>query len=117
MLRPLAVLLAIGLTVYAVVDCLGTDERELQGLPRSIWLLVILLLPIFGPIAWVLLGRNHADPGPAPRGGQTVAPDDDPDFLRRLEERKRQQAQEERLRRWEEDLRRRDDNGGGRQEP
>lgn len=116
MLRPLAVLLAIGLTVYAVVDCLGTDERELQGLPRTVWLLVILLLPVFGPIAWVLLGRNHAHPGPAPRSGGTVAPDDDPEFLRRLEEHKRQQAQEERLRRWEEDLRRRD-GGGGRQEP
>lgn len=114
-LRALAVLLVVGLTVYALVDCLRTDGREVQGLPKPVWLLVILLLPVFGPLAWVLLGRTrptgpqHPGPGPGP------APDDDPEFLRQLE-RRRQQAESERLRRWEEDLRRREQ-GDGPDEP
>lgn len=115
MLRGLAVLLAIGLTVYALIDAFRTDEREMQGLPKVVWVLVILLLPLFGPLAWILLGRARPAGGPAPGEvrGRGPAPDDDPDFLRQLEIRRRHQADEERLRRWEEDLRRREQGGPG----
>ena len=109
MLRGLAVLLGVALTVYALIDCLRTDPRAVQGLPKSVWVLVILLLPLFGPLAWVLLGQSRAAGAPAAAGPSGPAPDDDPDFLRNLETRRRQQADEDRLRRWEEDLRRRED--------
>ncbi len=79
------VLAAIGVTIYAVVDCLRSADAEIRGLPKPLWLLVILAIPMFGGILWIVLGRT---PRPGARTGsqrlRTSGPDDDPDFLRSL---------------------------------
>ena len=92
MIRLLPWLLTIAVTVYAVVDCIQTDDAQVRGLPKLLWLLLILLFPIVGAIAWFIAGRPQ--PGTAGRGttGRCPShrpppprgPDDDPDFLRRL---------------------------------
>ena len=46
MLRLLPYLLTIALTVYAVVDCIQTDDAQVRGLPKLLWLLLILLLTL-----------------------------------------------------------------------
>jgi hypothetical protein len=92
MLRLLPYLLTIALTVYAVVDCIQTDDAQVRGLPKLLWLLLILLFPIVGAIAWFIAGRplsGAAGRGPSRRGPShrpppPRGPDDDPDFLRRL---------------------------------
>jgi hypothetical protein len=97
MLRVVAVLVVVGVMVYAFVDCLRSDARDVRGLPRPAWLLLILV-PLVGAIAYLVAGRPlHAPEEPAAR---PFAPDDDPEFLRRLDlERRRRQADEERRRR------------------
>jgi len=84
--RVLLTLLLLGLTIYAAVDCIQTDESRQRHLPKVLWLLLILLFPVVGPVCWFLAGRSgparRGRPGnrpPYPRG-----PDDDPDFLRNL---------------------------------
>jgi hypothetical protein len=92
MIRLLPWLLTIAVTVYAVVDCIQTDDAQVRGLPKLLWLLLILLFPIVGAIAWFIAGRPQrgtAGRGPAGRGPShrpppPRGPDDDPDFLRRL---------------------------------
>ena len=91
MLRLLPYLLTIAVTVYAVVDCIQTDDAQVRGLPKLLWLLLILLFPIVGAIAWFIAGRPQrgaAGSGPTRRGPThrppPRGPDDDPDFLRRL---------------------------------
>ncbi|HET8768287.1 MAG TPA: PLD nuclease N-terminal domain-containing protein [Pedococcus sp.] len=90
MIRVLPWLLTIALTIYAAVDCVQTDERRVRNLPKLIWLLVVLVFPIVGPIVWFIAGRPQRGPtGPAGPGGRQRpqaprGPDDDPDFLRRL---------------------------------
>lgn len=83
MLRFLPFLIGLVLSVYAVIDCIRTDEDSVRGLPKLVWVFVILLFPFAGSIAWLLAGRptpiHKRVLPPAPRG-----PDDDPDFLRRL---------------------------------
>lgn len=89
MLRLLPGLLVLALTVYAVVDCIQTDDAAVRHLPKIVWVLLILFFPLVGSIAWFIAGRprrprrgSARGPGhrpPSPRG-----PDDDPDFLRRL---------------------------------
>lgn len=83
MLRFLPFLIGLVLSVYAVIDCIRTDEGSVRGLPKLVWVFVILLFPFAGSVAWLLAGRptpiHQRVPPPAPRG-----PDDDPDFLRRL---------------------------------
>ena len=92
MIRLLPWLLTIAVTVYAVVDCIQTEDAQVRGLPKLLWLLLILLFPIVGAIAWFIAGRPQrgaAGRGPAGRGPThrpppPRGPDDDPDFLRRL---------------------------------
>jgi hypothetical protein len=108
------------LAVLALISCLSAEEDGIRGLPRLLWVLVILLFPFVGPAAWFLAGRPRptaaapgGTPGPArglPERRRPVAPDDNPDFLRSLD---KDQAARERDRelfdKWEEDLKRRED--------
>jgi hypothetical protein len=83
--RVILVLAVIGIMIYAVIDCLSTSEKETRGLPKPLWLLVIVALPLAGGIMWILFGRAPS-PGWGGVGGRlrTTGPDDDPDFLRSL---------------------------------
>ena len=108
MLRVLPVVAAILLLVFTLVDCAQSPDARVRNLPKWVWLILILLVPLAGPVAWLFGGRPvvgaPARPQPtAPRPPR--APDDDPDFLAKL----KPQADHERLlRQWEDDLRRRE---------
>nr|WP_269779644.1 PLDc N-terminal domain-containing protein [Propioniciclava soli] len=78
------VLLVVTVTVYALVEAFQSDARAIRRMPRWLWVAAIICLPGVGAVCWFLLGRpGPALPGGAP-GRPPIAPDDDPDFLRRL---------------------------------
>jgi hypothetical protein len=116
MLRVLLYALPILLAIYAVVDCIQTDESEVRGLPKVGWIVLIVLIWVVGPIAWLIAGRSRTGRSLLPRlpGGQdgggaaaaprTLAPDDDPEFLGRLGSHNDYDRQ---LEEWEEELRKR----------
>ncbi len=97
MLRYLPVLLSLALTVYCVVDAIQTDGSAVRNLPKTAWILLVLIAPVIGPISWLVAGRPEKQTGTVaqqrrrreqqqrerdarrPRG-----PDDDPDFLNNL---------------------------------
>lgn len=99
MIRFLLPLIEIGLLVYCLLDAITSDSDRVRNLPKIVWVLLIVLLPIVGGVAWLVAGRperapasrapwpatrtsgfpEYERPTQAPRG-----PDDDPDFLRRL---------------------------------
>ncbi|MCX3061283.1 PLD nuclease N-terminal domain-containing protein [Streptomyces beihaiensis] len=118
MFRYLPYLLVLGLWIYAFIDCLNTPEEEVRGLPRVVWVLIILFFGevLVGPIAWLVAGKHRTVPagGSTPsewhrthRSAAYVAPDDNPEFLRSLkEENKKDEAL---LKDWEADLRRREE--------
>ena len=89
MLRVLPVILSIALTVYCLIDLGMTPAgTQVRNLPRWAWVVVILLFPIFGPIAWLAAGRPKAPTGPGVGvrpDGRVLAPDDDPEFLAEIE--------------------------------
>src|SRR5690242_5933979 len=58
-LRLLPALLAIGLCVYCLVECLQSPGREVRGLRKWVWVTVIVVLPVIGAAAWLLAGRPH----------------------------------------------------------
>jgi len=91
-------LVLIAITVYAVVNAIMTARSRTRGLPKVLWILVILVLPLIGPVLWFTLGKDRGRRSSAPR---PTAPDDDPDFLRKLGSEKEQQ---ERIRRMEQEL-------------
>ena len=86
-LRVVFAALVVFATIYAFVDCVQTDRRLVRIMPKPVWLLAVLV-PVLGPIFWLVAGRTDARGGPAPRGpGRPPGPrgpDDDPDFLRKL---------------------------------
>jgi hypothetical protein len=118
-LGMLLFLITLALLVFALIDCLSTDPHEIRGLPRAAWAVLIVVLPVLGPIWWYYSGRppregttgvRRAGNGgtPWPTRPKQVAPDDNPEFLRQLQDRARREDNES-LRRWEEDLKRRED--------
>ena len=99
----IAAVAAVFFTVYTVVDCAVTDPQRVRGIPKPLWILVILLLPVIGGILWLLIGKDRAT-GYTQR--RRTSPDDDPEFLRRLDD---DTARQERIRRLEQELAELDD--------
>jgi len=110
-LRVLPFLLIIGLFVYALIDLATSKSDEVRALPRLVWLVVIVVIPVLGAVAYLVLGRPVSAPRggngggglrsrlprPEPRGPSgysagPVAPDDDPDCLRKLDDERRKAA-------------------------
>jgi hypothetical protein len=81
-MRALLILAPIVLAVYALVDCIQNDRP--RGLPKPAWIVVILLIPVLGPLAWLLGGHDRGWHLPTPPAPRQLAPDDDPEFLRKL---------------------------------
>ncbi|MCS6711308.1 PLDc_N domain-containing protein [Brachybacterium sp. EF45031] len=90
--RVVLAVIALALALYALSDCLQSPRsREALG-PRWVWVVVILLLPIVGPLLWLLIGRTATVRRPEPP--RALAPDDDPEFLRRLDEQIRRERRD-----------------------
>ncbi len=103
-LVPIVVLLVI----FAAVDIAVLERSRVRFLPKLAWIVLVVVLPIAGPVIWFIVGRGR--PGDGYSGVPTsptstrlgpIAPDDDPDFLGRLH---REQEQEERIRELEKRL-------------
>ena len=78
-------LIGLGLAIYALVDCIQTDEAKVRGLPKLVWIILIVLITFVGPIAWLIAGKERSLPGRDRRQRRgPLGPDDDPDFLRGL---------------------------------
>ncbi|MFH8566896.1 PLD nuclease N-terminal domain-containing protein [Streptomyces sp. NPDC017993] len=125
MLRYLPFLLVLALWIYAFIDCLNTPESQVRGLPKVIWVIIILLFGevLIGPVAWLVAGKVRHAPadGRAPseqhrnRRARWVAPDDNPEFLKSLGDEHskggndRNSKDDALLKDWEADLRRREE--------
>ena len=110
--------LEVLLVILALISCLSAEEGDLRALPRIVWVIVILLFPLVGSIVYFVAGRpvttGPRTPTWRPGNGfpeverpRSVAPDDDPEFLRKIDEKKKRED-EDMLRRWEDDLKRRE---------
>jgi hypothetical protein len=122
MIRLLPALIAGVLFVVCLIDAVQTPEAAMRNLPKWAWVMLIVLVPIVGPLAWLFSGRPRRQdartvPWPStktagfpeyerpPRASR--APDDDPEFLATL---KHGNAEHEKLlKKWEEDLKRREE--------
>ncbi|MER5179767.1 PLD nuclease N-terminal domain-containing protein [Streptomyces sp. NPDC002896] len=122
MLRYLPFLLVLALWIYAFIDCLNTPEEEVRGLPKVVWVIIILLFGevLIGPVAWLVAGkaRKGSAGGSTPsewhrnHRTQWVAPDDNPEFLKSIKEEAASPEDvkdESLLKDWEADLRRREE--------
>lgn len=85
MLRVLGVLFLVALYIYFILDVLRTPRGETRSLPKYVWLLLVILIPLLGGLIWLALGRVWRAPGSRfGRRRGPLAPDDDPKFLKQL---------------------------------
>ena len=101
-------LVELCMVVYCVLNVITTPESEVRNLPKLLWLLLVILFPIVGGIAWLVAGRpqgpsrsvpykgNRGVPPEYDRPGRAVpqSPDDDEAFLRQLRERAEEQRRQ-----------------------
>ncbi|MGN8246880.1 PLDc N-terminal domain-containing protein [Cellulomonas soli] len=121
MFRALPFLVELAVLVYCLVDCIQTDEYRVRNLPKTGWVILIIILPIVGGVAWLVAGRpldsartrrdvpwrsTETAGFPEYERPRPVAPDDDPEFLASV--RRSDDTHEKMLRDWEAQLRERE---------
>ena len=100
------VIVELALVVYCVLNIITTPEGQVRNLPKLLWLVLVLLFPLVGGVAWLVAGRpqgparsrlngglpykgNTGIPAEYDRPGRAAAfsPDDDAAFLASLKAR------------------------------
>ena len=91
--------------VYCVITVLMSRDDEVNHLPKIGWLILVLLFPLVGGLAWIIVGRTPSTAARSPyersapefpeydRPGRAagVTPESDEAFLRRIRERAEEQ--------------------------
>jgi hypothetical protein len=102
-------LVTFALWVFCLVEAISTPDVRMRNLPKVAWVLIVLLFPLVGSIAWLVAGRPESRPrGPSahdrsvpdfpeydrPGRAAAVDPEKDEEFLRQI----RARAEEQRKR-------------------
>lgn len=115
LLIPL-ILVSLGVMIYALIEAISTPSERTRIMPKGVWILVIVLVPLVGGVLWLLFGNENSylastvdgfkkASGPA----RPMSPDDDEEFLRQLDIQRAQERKARELREREEELRRREE--------
>ena len=78
----LSVVFWVVLTVFTAVFAISANAKEVRTLSKTLWIIFIIVVPVIGALLYLLMGRPLGNLAPT-----QIAPDDDPEFLRRLAER------------------------------
>ncbi len=81
-----AISVTVIFTIFTTVFAASAPARSVRNLPKWVWVLLCLFVPIVGGLLYLTLGRP-IDGDSSGRVTKTTAPDDDPEFLRDLSER------------------------------
>lgn len=103
----IAGLVTLSLWIYCVIDVISADHC--RNLPKTTWLLLVIMVPLVGSVAWLVAGRpvNETQWRPAPRTpgfpeyersnrAYAVDADEDAEFLRKCRERAEEQREKHR---------------------
>jgi hypothetical protein len=115
MIRFLPAIVVLAIDIYALVDVISIHEWRIKSLNKIAWVFIILVLPLLGAILWFAIGKERREREKDSVAGndarrydtpRTLAPDDDPVFLKNAT---RFEDQEARIRRLEAELKALDD--------
>lgn len=56
-------LITIALMVFALVDIIRRDDSQVRFMPKFVWLLLVILLPLIGSVLWFAIGREYPEGG------------------------------------------------------
>ncbi len=70
---PYLGLIYVAILVIALIDIINTDDALVRGMPKLVWILLVVLLPLIGALLWLALGRPTADDRPRGAAPGSVA--------------------------------------------
>jgi hypothetical protein len=111
MVRLFIFLAAVQLVLFVLGLISALSADRVRNAPRAVWVLLIVLIPLLGPAAYLVWGRPLVSPaeGLARRiRSRPASPDDDPEFLRSVDS-EQSRRDRELLAQWEKELRKRDE--------
>ncbi|GAB09567.1 hypothetical protein GOARA_043_00420 [Gordonia araii NBRC 100433] len=117
---PYMGLILLAVMVLTLIDVIRTDDARVRGLPKIAWVILVVIVPLVGALAWIAVGRPTADDVPRPdpqrgafpeyeRPGRHVAAD--PEADREFLEQVRARAEEQRRRAREQRAQEQEKNG------
>lgn len=72
---PYVISIVIFLAMLAALfDVISRDDSQIKGLPKLVWVLLIVFIPLVGCILWFVAGREPKDPGYPSRDGAPASP-------------------------------------------
>ncbi|MDQ4214170.1 PLD nuclease N-terminal domain-containing protein [Microbacterium capsulatum] len=94
--------------VFGIVDCIVQPASRHRGVPKGVWIAIVVLIPVIGGLLWFVLGRTR--PGRTAEEDRFLPLDDEPGPQHRRTG-FTDAEQERRIRELEEELARLDDRG------
>src|SRR5690606_5706351 len=87
-------LIVLVVWVVCLIDVISAEEHRVRNLPKTLWLFVVILLPLVGSVLWLVAGRPFSGAWSRPqssafpeyeRPGRHIAQqtEADEEFLRR----------------------------------
>ncbi len=82
--------------VFTTVFAASANKPEVRLLPKWLWVALCAVVPFFGGLLYLMVGRPLGrEPGGLGGRGKVIAPDDDPNFLRDISKKLKQDEPEE----------------------
>ncbi|KJQ54449.1 PLDc N-terminal domain-containing protein [Microbacterium sp. SA39] len=60
---PFLSILIVVLMIVALVDIITRDDSQVKHLPKMVWIIIVILLPLIGSGLWFGLGREYGGSG------------------------------------------------------
>lgn len=60
---PFLSILVLALMIGALIDVITRDDAQVKHLPKLVWVIIVILLPLIGSILWFTLGREYSGGG------------------------------------------------------
>ena len=59
MFQVIIPVLTLGLLIFALIDVITSDESQIKHLPKLVWVLLIVFLPLVGSINWLVARKDR----------------------------------------------------------
>ncbi|MCK3769805.1 PLD nuclease N-terminal domain-containing protein [Microbacterium aerolatum] len=60
---PFVSILVLALMIGALIDVITRDQSQVKHLPKMMWVILVVLIPLIGSILWFALGREYGEGG------------------------------------------------------
>lgn len=50
----------LALLIFALIDVITSDDAQIKHLPKLLWILLIVILPLVGSLIWLIAGKDRS---------------------------------------------------------